>query len=177
MDHRSRTWIRGRLRSLASLELLNVPLQAVIWFGIVGFPVTPTNVIGFALFAFLLLEGAGYWLAKVRQIAVPGSPLPGAGAFAVARVVNLPALIAGLLFIIWAVVIDPGAGSLPGLGFAVFAVLEHVNYFHTQLMYDNADDLRYLFTHGLRRAHLARDLALHRKTGRRARRRLISLGI
>ena len=54
--------------------------------------------------------------------------------------------------------VDPGAGTWPGLGFALFAVLEHGSYFHVQLMYDNAGDLRYLRRHGLRRAHLARDL-------------------
>jgi hypothetical protein len=68
-------------------------------------------------------------------------------------------LIAGLLVTGWAVVDDPGTGSWPGLVFAVVAVLEHVNYFHTQLMYDTAADLRHLRAHGPRRAHLARDLA------------------
>jgi hypothetical protein len=156
MAHRSRTWIRRRLRSLLAWELTNIPLQAAIWFGVAGFPVTPANVVGFALFALLLLEGAGYWAAKLRQLAAPGSRLPGAGAFAVARVANVPLLGAGLLFVAFA---EPGAGSWPGLGFALVAVLEHVNYFHWQLMYDTAEDLRHLRGHGPRRAHLARDLA------------------
>jgi heme A synthase len=49
--------IRRRLRSLALLELANIPLQAFIWFGLVGFPVTPTNIMGFSLFALLLWWG------------------------------------------------------------------------------------------------------------------------
>ncbi|MER5323898.1 hypothetical protein [Streptosporangium roseum] len=164
MDHRSRAWAQRRLRSLAWLELLNIPLQAVIWFGKVGFPVTAANSVGFALFALLLLEGAGYWAAKLRQIATRNRSLPGAGAFVVARRGNVAVLVAGLLFIVWAVVVDPGAGSWPGLGFGLFAVLEHVNYFHVQLMYDTAEDLRYLRSRGLRRAHLARDLAVRART-------------
>ncbi|MET7638980.1 hypothetical protein [Streptomyces sp. NPDC005438] len=64
-----------------------------------------------------------------------------------------------MLFTGWAVLEEPGAGSVAGLCFALFAVLEHVNYFHVQLMYDNPADLRALCRNGLRRAHLARDLA------------------
>jgi hypothetical protein len=135
----------------------------VLWFGAVGLPVTVANLVGFTLFALLLVEGAGYWLAKLRQLTVPGTALPGARGFAIARVANLPVLTGGLLFTSWAVTADPGAGSWPGLAFASMAVLEQVNYFHTQLMYDTAEDLRYLRAHGLRRAHLARDLALTRR--------------
>jgi hypothetical protein len=164
MNHRSLWWIRKRLRSLAILELINVPLQAVVWFGVVGFPVTAANVGGFALFALVLLEGAGYWWAKLRRITVAGRLLPAAGVFAAARVANVLVLIVGLLFGVWAVITAPGTGSWPGLGFAIFAALEHVNYFHVQLMYDNVEDLRYLRTHGLRRAHLGRDLALKTRT-------------
>ncbi|MFD8561244.1 hypothetical protein ACWDOR_39525 [Streptosporangium canum] len=162
MDHRSRPWVQRRLRSLVWLESLNIPLQAVVWFGVVGFPVTAGNSVGFALFALLLLEGAEYWSAKLRQITTRNRFLPGAGAFLVARRGNVAVLVAGLLFITWTVMNDPGAGSWPGLGFGLFAVLEHVNYFHVQLMYDTAEDLRYLRSRGLRRAHLARDLAVHR---------------
>ncbi|MBP2402953.1 hypothetical protein SNS2_1565 [Streptomyces netropsis] len=54
---------------------------------------------------------------------------------------------------------------MPGLCFALFAVLEHVNHFHTQLMYDTAEDRRALRENGLRRAHPARDL--DRGDGRR----------
>ena len=43
---------------------------------------------------------------------------------------------------------------------ALFAGLEHINYYHRQLMYDNAQDLQWLLRHRrLRRAHLAEDLA------------------
>lgn len=160
MNHRSRAWVRRRLRSLALLELFNIPFQAWVWFGKVGFPPTAANAVGFALFSLLLVQGAGYWLAKLRTVATPGTPLPGVRFFAAARVLNVPVLLAGVLFAAGAVSGDPGSATIPGLAFALFAVLEHVNYFHTQLMYDNREDLRYLRRHGLRRAHLARDLAL-----------------
>ncbi|SEH02262.1 hypothetical protein SAMN05444920_12549 [Nonomuraea solani] len=145
------------------MELLNIPLQAVIWFVVAGFPVTVANGVGFALFALLLLQGSGYWFAKLRQLATHDRFLPGAGAFAAARRADVVVLAAGLAFLVWAMVADPGAGSWPGLGFGLFAALELVNYFHVQLMYDTAEDLRYLRSHGLRRAHLARDLSVRRR--------------
>ena len=158
MSHRSRSWVRRRLRSLALLELFNVPFQAAVWFGMVGLPVTAANAVGFGLCAFLLLEGAAYWWAKLRRLDAPGTALPGIRIFRLLRVLNVPVLAAGVLFALWKAVEDPGGGSWPGLCFAVFAVLEHVNYFHVQLMYDTPEDLRYLRDRGLRRSHLARDL-------------------
>ncbi|GAA1775939.1 hypothetical protein [Actinomadura chokoriensis] len=43
------------------------------------------------------------------------------------------------------------------------------HYFHVQLMYDTGEDVRYLRSRGLRRAHLARDLAVHRRSRQRGR--------
>ncbi|MDT0347615.1 hypothetical protein [Streptomyces litchfieldiae] len=164
VSHRSRAWVRRRLRSLAALELLNIALQAAIWFGGIGgigfgLPMTAANAVGFGLFSLLLVQGAVYWLAKLRLIAAPGGRLPGATAFVAARVLNVPLLAVGVLITAWAVAERPGRESWPGLGFALFAVVEQVNYFHWQLMYDTRRDLRHLRMHGLRRAHLARDLS------------------
>lgn len=172
MDHRSR--LRRRLRSLAVLELVNIPLQAGIWFGYFGLPVTAVNATGFGLFALLLTEGAAYWMVKLGRLGKPGA-LPGRTFFVAARVANIPLLAAGVTWAAWATTQVPLAESLPGLLFALFAAFEHVNYFHVQLMYDNRADLRRLRAHGLGRAHLARDLArsalgnergaLHRSAG------------
>lgn len=151
--------ILRRLRSLATLELLNIPLQAWVWFGVIGFPVTAANVVGFALVALLLLEGAGYWIAKRRQFTSRLATVPGIRYFAVARTANPVLLTVGTGFAVWAVASAPGAGSIPGLAFALFGWLEHVNYFYIQLMYDNATDLRSFRARGFRRASLARDLA------------------
>ncbi|SDK55375.1 hypothetical protein SAMN05216298_0521 [Glycomyces sambucus] len=154
--------MRARLRSLASLELLNIPLQAFIWFGLLGLPANPANLAGFAAFALLLLEGAAYWTAKRRQIDTGAADLPWTPLFAFALRANPVVLAAAVLFTGWSAVADPGAGSFPGLGFALFAALEHVNYFHVQLMYDNPADLRRLSRHGLVRSHLSRDLSRRR---------------
>ena len=140
-------------------ELANIPLQWAIWFGVVGLPVTAVNLAGFAVFALLLLEGAGYWTAKLRQLST-GAPLPpGVRVFAALRLANPVVLAAVLAWTATATERDPGAATVPGLAFAAFAALEHVNYFHVQLMYDNRADTRRLRARGLRRSQLARDLA------------------
>ncbi|GAB7040692.1 MULTISPECIES: hypothetical protein [Catenuloplanes] len=141
--------VRRRLRSLALLELVNIPLWAWVTFGVLDVAGTVPNLVGFALFALLLVQGAAYWLAKLRQT---GRTVPGLRFFRAARLVNPALLVAGLL-------VTAGTRAWPGLFFAVFAVLEHVNYFHVQLMHDTRADLRRLTRHGLRRSHLARDLA------------------
>jgi hypothetical protein len=144
---------------LAVLEVANIPLQAFIWFGVIGLPATWPSLTGFALFSLLLIQGAAYWAAKLDQLSNRRPRPRGLAAFAVARKVNPALLAAGLPATGAAVLADPGAGSWPGLGFALFAVLEHVNYFYVQLMHDTTADLRRLRTVGLRRSQLARDLA------------------
>jgi hypothetical protein len=149
----------ARLRSLALGELVNIPLQAWLWFGALGFPATAANLAGFAAFVMLLLEGAAYWAAKLHQLRTRRGRLPGIRLFRAARVVNLPLLAAALGFTAAAALSDPGRNSWLGLGFALFAVLEHVNYFHIQLMHSSRADLRRLGATGLHRSHLSTDLS------------------
>ncbi|MEU4379399.1 hypothetical protein [Micromonospora echinofusca] len=149
---------RRRLRSLAGWELLNVPLQAWLWFRVVDVPLTAANIAGFGSVAALLVVGAAYWALKLRQLRLGRSRLPGLRHFATARAALPVLLVAVLAACAVAAVRTPGAQSYPGLAFGIFAVLEYVNYFHVQLMHDNRADLRRLATVGFRRAHLARDL-------------------
>ncbi|MPZ54794.1 MAG: hypothetical protein GEU79_19065 [Acidimicrobiia bacterium] len=151
--------IRRRLATLAILELVNVPLQAVIWFGMAGVPPTSTNIIGFSLVAGLLIVGAGYWTIKLIQIKRSMHRFPARPQFASIRTAAKYLLAGGLLFVALRVWKEPGLGTLPGLGFVIFAILEYINYFCWQLMYDTRPDLRRLFTHGFRHSHLALDLS------------------
>ncbi|MEH1100238.1 hypothetical protein [Micromonospora sp. CPCC 205561] len=153
---------RRRLRSLAGWELLNVPLQAWLWFAVLGVPPTAVNLAGFGAVAGLLAVGAAYWALKLRQLRRGEPRLPGRRHFATARVA-LPVLLAAVVTACAvAAVRAPGARSYPGLAFGLFAALEYVNYFHVQLMHDNRADLRRLAAVGFRRAHLARDLRVSR---------------
>ena len=128
--------VRRRLRSLATGELINIPLHAAVWLGVIKAPITLANVVGFLLFSALLVQGAGYWLAKLHQMRTRQRELPGLRLFRLLRLANLPVLAVGLAITGYGAVDEPGLASWPGLGYALFAVLEHVNYFYLQLSYD-----------------------------------------
>ncbi|MFI6577298.1 hypothetical protein ACIBFB_15975 [Nocardiopsis sp. NPDC050513] len=149
------------LRSHAVLELVNVPLFAFLLFGLLGVPPSPANLAGFGLFALLLVEGSAYWWAKVRQLRARAPRPAGMPVFRVLRRVNGVLLPAGGAVVLWALVDgDPWTRVWPGLGLWLFAVLEHVNYFHVQLSHQSRSDLRRLLRTGrLHRSHLARDMA------------------
>jgi hypothetical protein len=136
-----------QLRSLAVGEALNIPLQAVIWFGWVELPASASNVAGYAAFALLLAEGTAYWVAKRAQVSRGLARLPGVGWFRWARRVNVVVLTAALGYTVISTVAAPSSATIPGLVFAAAAIGEHVNYFHLQLV------------RGVRRSHLSRDLA------------------
>lgn len=55
---------------------------------------------------------------------------------------------------------SPTSGQVNwAVGLLILALLEHVNYFHVQLMVDNASDARWLMRNGrLKEASLAKDL-------------------
>jgi hypothetical protein len=79
--------LRRGCGAVAAMELVNIPLQGVVWFGLTELPVTVPNLIGFGLFAILLIEGSAYWAAKLHQMR-HRRRLPGEPAFHVARAVN-----------------------------------------------------------------------------------------
>jgi len=154
---RSPRQVRCRLRSLAVSELLNIPLQAVIWFVLVDLPATAENVMGFALFSVLLAQGGTYWLLKARQLS-DGRARVGETVYRTLRNANVVALSAGVVIAGIRVLQQPDARSWPGLLFPLFAALEHVNYFHRQLPFGAAADWRRLLARGPRPSHLAKDL-------------------
>ena len=147
--------VRRRLWSLATGELVSVVVLPWVAYGLIGLPLSPANVLGTALALFILLQGSVYWLLKLRRPAAPA----GMGVYAVLRRLNPVLLVLALPVLLVALVTGPFDEVVAGLVFWVLAVLEHINYFHTQLMYDNAADLQRLRTSGLQRAHLGRDIA------------------
>lgn len=135
-------------------------------FNVIGLPLTAANLAGFAVFALLLLEGAAYWMLKLRQLRTRVPRLPGVAVYRALRVINVGLIVGALAVTTAAAVTSPGKGSFPGLFLALFGAAEHVNYFHVQLMHDTRADLRRLFSVGLRRSSLARDLAQSRSQSR-----------
>ncbi|WP_067962385.1 hypothetical protein [Nocardiopsis trehalosi] len=153
--------MRSRLRTLAVLELVNIPLIGVALYAMLGMPASAANTVGYALVALLLAEGAAYWWLKVRQLRSRAALPEGLGALRVLRAANPVLLAAGAAVVAGAAVGGaPATHVWPGAGLWAFAVLEHVNYFHVQLSHQTRADLARLWrTRRLHRSHLSRDLA------------------
>ncbi|MCY9784803.1 hypothetical protein KIK06_12975 [Nocardiopsis sp. EMB25] len=149
------------LRNLAVLELVNIPLFAFIIFDVLSVPPSPVNLAGFGLGTLLLVEGSAYWWAKVHQLRTRAPRPVGMAVFRFLRWVNAGLLLLAGAFIGWSL----SDGILwtrvwPGVGMWLFAVGEHVNYFHLQLSHQTRADLRRLWRTGRpHRSHLARDMA------------------
>lgn len=163
-----RASVLRRVKSLAVLEFVNVPLIAGVLTGVLGMPLTPANAAGLGLVLIVLVEGGGYWWLKFAQLS-SRSPVPaGMAVYRVISWINVGLLAAGAV-VVGAGLLMGGSGTRvwPGAALWVFALLEHVNYFHLQLMHDTrADVARLAATRRLHRSHLALDLARAAKGSR-----------
>ncbi len=141
-----------RLRYLWTGELFNVlflPAVAIFVARMLGQAMGLFAIYSAALVVWLLLQGTAYWLLKLRAVKTDSDlerkHLRWFAAFKRlnwALIALLPALLA-----IKALGGTPFRSSVDiviGLGFYVLAVLEQVNYYHYQLMYDYRSDLRRL---------------------------------
>jgi hypothetical protein len=141
-----------RLRYLWTGELFNVfflPAVAIFVARMLGQAMGLFAIYSAALVAWLLLQGTAYWLLKLHAVQtnsdIAGKHLRWFAAFKRLNwslIALLPVLLA-----IKALVGTPfrsGIDVVIGLGFYVLAVLEQVNYYHYQLMYDYRSDLRRL---------------------------------
>lgn len=165
-----------RLRYLWTGELFNVfflPAMALLVARSLGQVPGLFAIYSIALVVWLLLQGTAYWLLKLRAVKtdsdIKGKHLRWFAAFKWlnwALIALLPALLA-----IKARDGTPFRSSVDiviGLGFYVLAVLEQVNYYHYQLMYDCRSDLRRLCREKrLKRSSLYRAIErAHRVGGR-----------
>jgi hypothetical protein len=156
-----------RLRYLRSGEFFNVFfLPALLAVSLVTSRVPTWGLYAYTMgtVVFILLQGGTYWHLKLQIVQGERVSLPTwfASRYAAFRRINT-ALLA--LYPVTAVVLgiagwSRGAEPFWATFLALFAALEHINYYHWQLMYDSAADIRWLVRHRrLRRSHLAEDLA------------------
>ena len=120
------------------------------------------------LVTWILWQGTAYWRLKLHAVQtdseIEAKPLRRAwSAFAVLKKVNwiligmLPVLVVGQGLV--GTAFHSSFDFIAGLGLYVLAVLEQINYYHYQLMYDYPPDWRYLVEHRkLKRSSLNRAL-------------------
>lgn len=156
-----------RLRYLWTGELfasLFLPAVAALEARLLDQPLGLLSISSAALVAWLLWQGAVYWRLKLRAVRSDSTVARRhLRWFAALKTVNW-ALI-GVLPVLLAAQYLAGAGfrsildGVAGLGFYILAVLEQVNYYHYQLMYDYPPDWRYLVgQRKLKRSSLSRAL-------------------
>ena len=173
MRVRSRRKLRRRLAGYWKMEAANIVLVP----GLAFWLAKPRDPLDVALMVFvyggvalLLLVGTAYWRGLLlRKL---GNPAPLERALRFADRAQRPSLV--WLWLAAAAALT--ASTLRGFSGPVIAAwagvlligLEYVNYYKVQLQhFDNLADLkRLLGGRGFRRAHLARDLAVHRQRSR-----------
>ena len=124
---------------------------------------------GFVLIIFILLQGQQYWKLKLYRLTnIDFNEEKNLFRFTTAKKINVY-LIYGIpvVFLIQWYLNDWNIFANTTLGWAflanTFGVLEHINYYHTQLMVDNPSDLNYIWEHKkFKKASLAKDLNEHK---------------
>jgi len=121
----------------------------------------PLGLLALLSVSYLLVQGSLYWQLKHKALSA-SAPLPRYfdRLFSVFKASNL-LLFGGVILGFIVQIVGAGWNSKLAwpLGIFVFAVLEHINYYHYQLMYDTSGSVRYLWRNRrLRRAALGVDL-------------------
>lgn len=171
LDDHDRRLIR-RLRYLWTFELFDSFLfpAIVLWMSwYLQQPVGIFAIYSTGLVTFLLWQGAAYWWLRLRAHKTR-SPIPRGylAWFRILRAVNwgLIALLPLTLAIVGGLglMVQSRLNLVAGAALYALAVLEQVNYYHYQLMYDYGPDWRYLVEHRrLKRSSLRRALGRARR--------------
>ena len=157
--------LTGRLRYLRNAEAMIAVALPVVFVAVwnkAGQPVAWSLRMGsVALVCSLLLQGALYWHLKLAVVEAGCSMPPWfPRLFTSMRRINV-AMFAGYAIVLASVAATGASRADLGWSAALlaFAVLEHVNYYHWQLMYDTGGALRSAWRRrGLRPAALGVDL-------------------
>lgn len=156
------------LRRMEALAALALPIIFILdWRKSATGVHWPLGLAALLSVSYLLVQGSLYWQLKHSALSA-AAPLPRyfGRLFSAFKVSNL-VLFAGVALGFMVQIVGEGWNvqlAWP-LGIFLFAVLEHINYYHYQLMYDTLASARYvLHNRRLRKAALGVDLSRH--TGR-----------
>jgi hypothetical protein len=120
----------------------------------------------FLLLEFLLLQGSMYWYIKLKRFRNEKTyitPINVVNRLIILRKTDLLLIAIPLMAFIYDLLRLqsplPVGGLFIALFIYLFAILEYINYFYTQLSYDNISDLRYLKQRkALKQASIKRDI-------------------
>ncbi len=157
--------VQSRLAYLWKIELTG----AFVWSLLVGFwweraKLGAASLIGLALVVWMLLQASFYWYLKLRahRRRALMSDRTFTRWFKRLRIIDRLALVLAPAGIWWVMgtTITSHNDLVVGMGLWAVALLEYLNYFHWQLLYDSRTEIRrVLRRRRLKAASLARDLA------------------
>jgi len=138
----------SRLRQLYILEFFNIfflPFAFWLFGHSRNQDLGVNSFVTMTLNGILLFEGSYLWFCILRQL-ITKEQFDFIRTFKALKTLNFG------LFILTAVILalNPFLGTLDKIGTTLFfglAILEHVNYFEIQLMYDNKNDINYIRQH------------------------------
>ncbi|MBU3209039.1 hypothetical protein [Clostridium algidicarnis] len=121
--------------------------------------------ISFFLLEFLLLQGSIYWYEKWKKLKKENTIVTSIQIvknFKNLKKINVGVIIITMFIFTFDFLTTYSSlplGSLIVVGFIyIFAILEYINYFHFQLMYDNFSDIKYLLrSKKLKQSCISRD--------------------
>ena len=150
------------LRGMEALAAVVLPIIFILdWRKSAGTVHWPLGLSALLAVSYLLVQGALYWQLKHSALSA-AVPLPRYfdrlfSAFKASNLVLFGAVALG--FTVQLVSAGWSRQLAWPLGIFLFAVLEHINYYHYQLMYDTSASVRYVLRNRrLRRAALGVDL-------------------
>ncbi|MCR9079385.1 MAG: hypothetical protein NXH78_09830 [Hyphomonadaceae bacterium] len=163
--------LKRRLSGYWKMEAGNVVLLPVILLMVARWTPSWVTLVSFIPMMLLLLIGAYYWRAKLKQLEDRSYDLSGA-----MRVISVSQGLALILTLVAGGAVlyawtrpdifnsgwDQGVATFA----ALLALLEYVNYYHRQLQhFDHGPDFKRLLSgNGLRPSQMARDLKTYRRT-------------
>jgi hypothetical protein len=160
--------LQDRLRYLWTFELANGLVIFPLFYYVVGlrYRLGWFSLASMIVVCAILIVGAAFWFLKGRALS-HSRPVSQPGTrrfFSAAKLVFGVSLLAPLaLFVVRAFLQGNASRAELVLGgvLLILALLEYVNYYFVQLMYDNSADMQYLRTHRrLKRAVMVRDLGI-----------------
>ncbi|GEO06324.1 hypothetical protein AAE02nite_39880 [Adhaeribacter aerolatus] len=135
----------GRLRSHYRLEFFNafgLPFLFVLNSIVHKQPIGINSIAAFILNGIILLEGSFLWYSIYRKLTTKLNT-DFISILRLFKFINLLLIILTLNLI----VVNQFKSTFEQVGaiaFLILAILEHINYFEVQLMYDSKNDLKYL---------------------------------
>lgn len=160
--------VKRKLFHLYTGELMATVIFAVLWVSFLmqhdwtdSYLTSFSSVYAFVLLEFILLQGSLYWFLKwkrAKENDYAHLPYTQLRIFLFFKRINLLLIATGIAVFFYQLKVV-GSGIYWYLFLYVFAIIEHINYYHVRLSYQSPEEMReFIRQKGLRKSILAKEL-------------------